>query len=102
MRSVLFALSGADAVEGAMHLAMRANGGSEFVSLYSAFHGATFATLAYLSAHAGRREGRPRPLHDAADPRSELQLLSLPAADDAEQLRPGLRQDDGSRDHASA
>ena len=64
MRSVLFALSGADAVEGAMHLAMRANGGSEFVSLYSAFHGTTFATLAlsYTYPHMleGAKEGLDR------------------------------------------
>jgi 4-aminobutyrate aminotransferase-like enzyme len=46
MTKVLFALSGADAVEGAMHLAMRATGGSEFVCLNYAFHGTTFATLA--------------------------------------------------------
>ena len=57
MRSVLFALSGADAVEGAMHLAMRANGGSEFVSLYSAFHGTTFATLALSYTHPHMLEG---------------------------------------------
>ncbi len=57
MRSVLFALSGADAVEGAMHLAMRANGGSEFVTLYSAFHGTTFATLALSYTHPHMLEG---------------------------------------------
>ena len=43
---VLFALAGGDAVEGAMHLAMRATGGTEFVSFYKAFHGRTFATIA--------------------------------------------------------
>ena len=43
---VLFALAGGDAVEGAMHLAMRATGGSEFVTFYKAFHGRTFATIA--------------------------------------------------------
>ncbi|MDR6759096.1 4-aminobutyrate aminotransferase-like enzyme [Mycoplana sp. BE70] len=64
MRSVLFALSGADAVEGAMHLAMRATGGSEFVSLYSAFHGTTFSTLAlsysYPKMLEGSKEGLDR------------------------------------------
>jgi 4-aminobutyrate aminotransferase-like enzyme len=43
---VLFALAGGDAVEGAMHLAMRATGGTEFVTFYKAFHGRTFATIA--------------------------------------------------------
>lgn len=64
MRSVLFALSGADAVEGAMHLAMRATGGTEFVSLFSAFHGTTFATLAlsysYPKMLEGSKEGLDR------------------------------------------
>lgn len=64
MRSVLFALSGADAVEGAMHLAMRATGGSEFVCLYGAFHGTTFATLAlsytYPKMLEGAKEGLDR------------------------------------------
>jgi len=64
MRSVLFALSGADAVEGAMHLAMRATGGSEFVSLFSAFHGTTFSTLAlsysYPKMLEGSKEGLDR------------------------------------------
>lgn len=66
MRSVLYALSGADAVEGAMHLAMRATGGSEFISLYSAFHGLTFATLAlsysYPKMIEGAKEGLDRHL----------------------------------------
>jgi 4-aminobutyrate aminotransferase-like enzyme len=64
MRSVLFALSGADAVEGAMHLAMRATGGTEFVSLFSAFHGTTFSTLAlsysYPKMLEGSKEGLDR------------------------------------------
>lgn len=64
MRSVLFALSGADAVEGAMHLAMRATGGTEFVSLYGAFHGTTFSTLAlsysYPKMLEGSKEGLDR------------------------------------------
>jgi 4-aminobutyrate aminotransferase-like enzyme len=64
MRGVLFALSGADAVEGAMHLAMRATGGSEFVCLYSAFHGTTFGTIAlsysYPRMIEGAKEGLDR------------------------------------------
>lgn len=64
MSKVLFALSGADAVEGAMHLAIRATGGSEFVCLYGAFHGTTFATLAlsYTYPHMleGAKEGLDR------------------------------------------
>jgi 4-aminobutyrate aminotransferase-like enzyme len=64
MRSVLFALSGADAVEGAMHLAMRATRGSEFICLNSAFHGTTFATLAlsytYPKMLEGAKEGLDR------------------------------------------
>ena len=64
MKGVLFALSGADAVEGAMHLAMRATGGSEFVCLYSAFHGTTFSTLAlsysYPRMIEGSKEGLDR------------------------------------------
>lgn len=42
---VVFATSGADAVEGAMHLAMRGTGGSDFVCLDQAFHGRTFGTI---------------------------------------------------------
>ncbi|MCB1496255.1 MAG: aspartate aminotransferase family protein [Bauldia sp.] len=64
MKSVLFALSGADAVEGAMHLAMRATGGSEFVCLYGAFHGTTFGTIAlsysYPRMIEGAKEGLDR------------------------------------------
>ena len=42
---VAFATSGADAVEGAMHLAMRGTGGSDFVCLDQAFHGRSFGTI---------------------------------------------------------
>ena len=42
---VLYALSGAGAVEGAMHLAMRRTGGTDFVCLDGAFHGRTFGTI---------------------------------------------------------
>jgi 4-aminobutyrate aminotransferase-like enzyme len=64
MQKVLFALSGAGAVEGAMHLAMRANGGSEFVCLDQGFHGTTFGTLAltytYPMMIEGSKEGLDR------------------------------------------
>ncbi|MGI9557016.1 MAG: aspartate aminotransferase family protein, partial [Solirubrobacterales bacterium] len=41
----LYALSGAAAVEGAMHLAMKNTGGTDFVCLDGAFHGRTFGTI---------------------------------------------------------
>jgi 4-aminobutyrate aminotransferase-like enzyme len=46
LKKVLFAVSGGGAVEGAMHLAMRQTGGSDFITLYHGFHGRTFATYA--------------------------------------------------------
>ena len=39
-----FTLSGADAIEGAMRLAMRYTGGQEFITLYQGYHGRTFTT----------------------------------------------------------
>lgn len=56
MEKVLFALSGAGAVEGAMHLAMRATDGVEFVCLDQAFHGTTFGTMALTYSHPGMVE----------------------------------------------
>lgn len=53
----LYALSGAGAVEGAMHLAMRTTGGSDFVCLDAAFHGRTFATIGLTYVHPGMVEG---------------------------------------------
>jgi 4-aminobutyrate aminotransferase-like enzyme len=44
-RSV-FVTSGSEAIEGAMHFAMRYTGGQEFVTLYHGFHGRTFSTIA--------------------------------------------------------
>ena len=38
-----FTLSGADAIEGAMRLAMRYTGGQDFITLYQGYHGRTFA-----------------------------------------------------------
>jgi 4-aminobutyrate aminotransferase len=57
LRKVLFGLSGSDAVEGAMHMAMRATGRDEFVSLFQAYHGRTFATIALSYTHPGMYEG---------------------------------------------
>ncbi len=41
----LYALSGAGAVEGAMHLAMRRTGGTDFVCLDGGFHGRSLGTI---------------------------------------------------------
>lgn len=57
LQKVLYALSGGAAVEGAMHLAMRATGGSDFVCLDAAFHGRTFATIGLTYVHPGMVEG---------------------------------------------
>jgi 4-aminobutyrate aminotransferase-like enzyme len=57
IEKVLYALSGAAAVEGAMHLAMRTTGGSDFVCLDAAFHGRTFATIGLTYVHPGMVEG---------------------------------------------
>jgi len=64
MSKLLFGLSGSDAVEGAMHLAMRSTGKDEFVCLFQAYHGRTFATLAlsytYPSMYEGAKKGLER------------------------------------------
>lgn len=57
LQKVLYALSGGAAVEGAMHLAMRTTGGSDFVCLDAAFHGRTFATIGLTYVHPGMVEG---------------------------------------------
>ena len=57
LSKVLYGLSGAGAVEGAMHLAMRATGGSDFVCLDAAFHGRTFATIGLTYVNPGMVEG---------------------------------------------
>jgi len=57
LSEVLYALSGAGAVEGALHLAMRATGGSDFVCLDAAFHGRTFATIGLTYVDPGMVEG---------------------------------------------
>ena len=54
---VLFGVTGSDAMEGAMHLAMRSTGRDEFVSLFQAYHGKTFATIALSYTHPGMYEG---------------------------------------------
>jgi len=62
LEKVLYALSGAGAVEGAVHLAMRATGGTDFVVLDAAFHGRTFATIAMTYVDPGMVEGSNRGL----------------------------------------
>jgi 4-aminobutyrate aminotransferase-like enzyme len=57
LSKVLYALSGAGAVEGAVHLAMRATGGTDFVVLDAAFHGRTFATIGMTYVDPGMVEG---------------------------------------------
>ncbi len=57
LNKVLFGVTGSDAVEGAMHMAMRATGRDEFVSLFQAYHGKTFATIALSYTHPGMYEG---------------------------------------------
>src|SRR5262249_17986803 len=42
---------------GAMHLAMRSTGKDEFVSLFQAYHGKTFATIALSYTHPSMYEG---------------------------------------------
>ena len=62
LSKVLYALSGAGAVEGAVHLAMRATGGTDFVCLDAAFHGRTFATIGMTYVDPGMVEGSNRGL----------------------------------------
>ncbi|HMW44574.1 MAG TPA: aminotransferase class III-fold pyridoxal phosphate-dependent enzyme, partial [Solirubrobacterales bacterium] len=57
LSKVLYGLSGASAVEGAMHLAMRTTGGTDFVCLDAAFHGRTFATIGLTYVNPGMVEG---------------------------------------------
>jgi 4-aminobutyrate aminotransferase len=57
LSKVLFGVTGSDAMEGAMHLAMRSTGRDEFVSLFQAYHGKTFATIALSYTHPGMYEG---------------------------------------------
>jgi len=48
---VLFGLSGSEANEAAMHLAMRYTQGQDFVTLYGGYHGRTFVTEAMSYTH---------------------------------------------------
>jgi 4-aminobutyrate aminotransferase-like enzyme len=57
LSKVLYGISGAAAVEGAMHLAMRTTGGTDFVCLDAAFHGRSFATIALTYVKPGMVEG---------------------------------------------
>jgi 4-aminobutyrate aminotransferase len=62
LNKILFGLSGSDAVEGAMHMAMRTTGKDEFVTLFQAYHGRTFATMAMSYTHPSMYEGAKRGL----------------------------------------
>jgi 4-aminobutyrate aminotransferase-like enzyme len=57
LSKLLFGMSGSDAMEGAMHLAMRSTGKDEFVCLFQAYHGKTFATIAMSYTHPSMYEG---------------------------------------------
>ena len=57
LSKVLYGISGAAAVEGALHLAMRTTGGTDFVCLDAAFHGRTFATIGLTYVDPGMVEG---------------------------------------------
>jgi 4-aminobutyrate aminotransferase len=56
LQKTFFANSGAEANEGAMRLAKRYSGKSEFVALESSFHGRTYATLS-VTGNSGRKKG---------------------------------------------
>lgn len=63
-----FTLSGADAIEGAMRLAMRYTGGQEFITLYQGYHGRTFTATAmshtypsYVKCKRGVERFLPKP-----------------------------------------
>ena len=57
LSKTLYALSGGEAVEGAMHMAMRTTGGTDFVCLDGAFHGRTFGTIPLSYVYPGMYEG---------------------------------------------
>lgn len=57
LSKVLYGVTGSDAMEGAMHMAMRSTGRDEFVSLFQAYHGKTFATIALSYTHPNMYEG---------------------------------------------
>ena len=63
-----FTLSGADAIEGAMRLAMRYTGGQDFITLYHGYHGRTFAATgmtytypSYVKCKQGVERFIPKP-----------------------------------------
>ncbi len=59
LKRVAFTLSGSDAIEGAMKLAMRnRDGASTFLSLWEGYHGRTFATMAVSWPHPDNIFGR--------------------------------------------
>ncbi|NIA24518.1 MAG: aminotransferase class III-fold pyridoxal phosphate-dependent enzyme [Gammaproteobacteria bacterium] len=57
LSKTLYALSGGEAVEGAMHMAMRTTEGTDFVCLDGAFHGRTFGTIPLSYVYPGMYEG---------------------------------------------
>ena len=56
LQKTFFGNSGAEALEGAMRLAKRFTGKSEFIALESSFHGRTYATLS-ITGNSGRKKG---------------------------------------------
>jgi len=59
LKRVAFTLSGSDAIEGAMKLAMRnRDGASTFLSLWEGYHGRTFGTMAVSWPHPDNIFGR--------------------------------------------
>ena len=56
LQKTFFSNSGAEALEGAMRLAKRYSGKSEFVALESSFHGRTNGTLS-ITGNSGRKKG---------------------------------------------
>ena len=57
--NVYFTNSGTEAVEGAMKLAKRFTGRSEFISCFNAYHGATQGALSLSGAESFKRSFRP-------------------------------------------
>ncbi len=59
INNVYFTNSGTEAVEGAMKLAKRFTGRSEFISCFNAYHGATQGALSLSGAESFKRSFRP-------------------------------------------
>ena len=76
---VNFAVTGSEANEIAMRLALGVTGKYDIVSLIRGLHGGSLAAEAVTSVGRGA-QGAPRPPHDAGPPQRDLRsvLLSLP------------------------